>query len=139
MKTWDNSLLTVLGSTTYDADPIKPAPTHHLIIITRTPEKYKDDEVMGQLEFTCESPSQLVARYRESGLTQMLVAGGSQLATSFLRAQLIDELWLTIEPKIFGTGKNLVANEDMDIDLKLISVEQANEQGTLMIKYAVIK
>ncbi len=35
----------------------------------------------------------------------MLVVGGPHVATSFLKAQLIDELWLTIEPKIFGMGE----------------------------------
>lgn len=139
IKTWDESRLTVLGSATYDADPIKPSPSHHLIIMTRRPEKYKADEVVGRLEFTNESPAQLVARYQNEGLRQMLVAGGSQVATSFLKAKLIDELWLTIEPKIFGTGRNLVVPEDMDIELQLISMERANERGTLITKYAVMK
>jgi len=69
----------------------------------------------------------------------VLVVGGSHIATSFLREQLIDELWLTIEPKIFGTGANFVTEEKLDIDLKLLSSEQINEQGTLITKYRVIK
>ena len=59
--------------------------------------------------------------------------------TSFLKEQLIDEVWLTIEPKIFGTGGNFVIEEELDIDLKLLSCEKVNEQGTLITKYAVIK
>jgi dihydrofolate reductase len=65
--------------------------------------------------------------------------GGAHIATSFLKEKLIDEVWLTIEPKIFGAGSNFVINESLDIDLKLLSFEKINEQGTLITKYSVIK
>ena len=69
----------------------------------------------------------------------MLVTGGQHIATSFLKEGLIDELWLTIEPKIFGMGENFVTQEKLDIDLNLISCEKVNERGTLITKYVVIK
>jgi len=65
--------------------------------------------------------------------------GGGQIAALFLKAQLIDELWLTIEPRIFGIGASFVNDEKLNIELKLLSCEQANEQGTLILKYKVIK
>lgn len=138
-KIWDDSPLTVMGSSTFDAEPIKPTPTHHLIVMTRTPAKYKDHEVIGQLEFTNRSPAQLVAHYEKEGPNQMLVVGGAHIATSFFKAKLIDELWLTLEPKIFGTGGNFVINENLDVDLQLLSVEKVNVRGTLIAKYSVIK
>ena len=138
-KTWDDSSLIVMGSSTFDANPTKPTPTHHVVVMTREPAKYKDYEVIGQLEFTDKSPAQLVAHYEKKGLKQMLVAGGAHIATSFLKAKLIDELWLTIEPKIFGAGGNFVSKENLDIDLQLLSVEKVNERGTLITKYSVIK
>jgi dihydrofolate reductase len=61
------------------------------------------------------------------------------VATSFFKDHLIDELWLTIEPRIFGTGGNFVTEEKLDIDLHLISCEKVNEQGTLITKYAVLR
>ena len=136
---WDNSKLTVMGSSTFVAEPKKANPAHHLVVMTRTPAKYKDLEVIGQLEFTNQSPAQLVAHYEELGLKQMIIVGGPHIATSFFKAQLIDELWLTIEPKIFGTGGNFVINENIDIDLQLIDVERVNERGTLITKYAVMR
>ncbi len=136
---WDASSLTVMGSSTFDAEPIKPNPTQHLIIMTRNPVKYKDYEVVGQLEFSNQSPAQLVNHYEKEGLKQMLIVGGPHLATSFFKAQLIDELWLTIEPKIFGTGGNFVINENLDVDLQLLSFEKVNARGTLIAKYSVIK
>ncbi len=69
----------------------------------------------------------------------MLVVGGPHVATSFLKEQLIDELWLSIEPKIFGAGSNFAIGEKLDINLRLIQCDQVNEQGTLITKYAVVK
>jgi dihydrofolate reductase len=67
-----------------------------------------------------------------------LIVGGAHIATSFLKDELIDELWLTLEPKIFGIGANFVIKEKLDIRLKLISCTTANQQGTLMMKYRVL-
>ena len=77
-------------------------------------------------------------RFKKANEETVLIVGGAQIATLFLKAQLIDELWLTIEPKIFGTGSSFVNDEKLDFELKLISCEKANEQGTLITKYKVI-
>jgi dihydrofolate reductase len=131
--------LIVMGSNTYNADPMKPSPAYQLVIMTRSPSEYTANEIAGQIYFTNEPPAGLVARFEEEGYDQMLIVGGAQIATSFLKKQLIDELWLTIEPEIFGLGGNFVLAEKLDINLTLISCEQVNKQGTLITKYAVIK
>jgi riboflavin biosynthesis pyrimidine reductase len=69
----------------------------------------------------------------------MLVVGGAHIGTSFLKEQLIDELWLTIEPRILAAGSNFAIEEKLDINLQLISCEKVNEKGTLITKYAVLK
>ena len=138
-KLWDNSRLIIMGSNTYNAGPIKPSSNHLIAIMTQHPSKYKSHEVLGQLEFTNNSPVQVAKRFEKEGYEHMLVAGGAHIATSFLKEQLIDEVWLTIEPKIFGVGGNFVAEEKLDINLQLINYEKVNKQGTLITKYAVIK
>lgn len=138
-KIWKASRLIVMGSNTYNAAPIKPSKVHFLVIMTRDTSKYKTKEIDGQIEFTNELPAQLVARFEKQGQELMLIVGGAHIATSFLKEQLIDELWLTIEPKIFGLGGNFVTSEKLDINLNLISCEKVNDQGTLITKYAVIK
>jgi len=91
-----------MGSNTFNAEPIKPTSNHLLVIMTRQPHKYKSYETLGQLEFKNESPDQLTKQFENEGYEYMFVVGGAHIATSFLKEQLIDELWLTIEPKIFG-------------------------------------
>ncbi len=136
---WKDSRLIVMGSSTYNADRIKPAVNQCFIVMTSEPEKYKELEIPGQLEFLDNSPAQLSARLEEQGYKNMLLVGGAHIATSFLKEQLVDELWLTIEPRIFGTGSNFVIEEELDIELSLISCEKVNDRGTLITKYAVLK
>jgi len=91
------------------------------------------------LEFRNESPKKLVKELEEKGYKQMLLVSGGRLATSFFVENLIDELWLTLEPRIFGTGELFVQEKEFDITLKLLSHEKLNEQGTLLLKYKVEK
>jgi len=135
----NESKLIVMGSNTFNTDSFKPSAGHLLTIMTRHPDKYKSLEVPGQIEFTNESPAALTARFKSKVYKQMLVIGGPHIATSFLKEQLIDELWLTFEPKIFGTGGNFVTDVKLDINLRLIHFEKVNEQGTLITKYTVLK
>ena len=138
-KVWSESRLIVMGSATFNADTFNPSPGHLIIIMTSHPDSYKSFEVPGQMEFTNETPVELYSRFTTKGYSQMLVVGGAHVATSFLKDQLIDELWLTIEPKIFGMGGNFATDAELDIDLRLIQSEKVNDQGTLITKYAVLK
>jgi dihydrofolate reductase len=138
-KVWNESRLIVMGSNTFNADKFSPSASNQIIIMTSYPDKYKDLETPGQIEFTNETPAELTSRFIMKGHQQILVIGGPHIATSFLKEELIDEIWLTIEPKIFGMGDNFATGAKLDIDLRLIQSEKVNEQGTLITKYAVMK
>ena len=118
-KVWNESRLIIMGSSTFNADTFNPSPDHQIIIMTSHPDRFKSFEIPGQMEFTNETPVQISSRFTISGQQQMLVVGGPHIATSFLKEQLIDELWLTIEPKIFGTGENFATDTKLDINLRL--------------------
>ena len=137
-KVWNDSQLIVMGSNTFNSG-FFPSPNHKLIVMTGHPDKYKNLKTSGQIEFTSESPAKLIDRFKNNGYEQMLVVGGPHVATSFLMVELIDELWLTFEPKIFGIGGNFATGIKLDINLRLIHFEKVNEQGTLITKYAVLK
>lgn len=136
---WNNAHLIVMGSKTYDADMLKPSPHRLAVVMTTNPLRYKQLEIPGQLEFSNNTPEEIVARFTAGGYGQMMVVGGPHIATSFIKAQLIDELWLTIEPIIFGSGGSFVIEEELDINLRLISCEKVNEHGTLFTRYTVVK
>jgi dihydrofolate reductase len=66
----------------------------------------------------------------------MLLVGG-QTNTSFFRAGLVNEMFVTVEPAIFGRGRDLLDDGALDAKLQLISVEKLNERGTLTLRYLV--
>lgn len=137
-KLLKESKLVIIGSKTFIADPLKPVPGRLLVIMTNHPSDYSKYAVDGQIEISDESPSRLVARFEKEGYQEMTVVGGPAIASSFLKEKQIDELWLTIEPKIFGRGGNFVTETKLDIILQLMSCEKVNDQGTLITRYSVI-
>ena len=136
---WDEAKLIIMGSNTFNAGHFSATSDRLLVVMTNDPSNYKKQEVPGQIEFTDTSPVELTERFQKAGYQKMMVVGGAQVATSFFKDELIDELWLTIEPIILGTGGSFVNEEKLNIDLQLIGFEKVNERGTLITKYAVIK
>jgi dihydrofolate reductase len=136
---WKKARLIVLGSRTFLAEQIKPPGNSLLVVMTHDPGQFRSRVVPGRLEFTNASPAELLSRFTEEGYDEMLVAGGPHVAASFLGGGLVDELWLTIEPKIFGSGDSLFGEGPLDITLRLLSSRQVNPQGTLINRYQVLK
>lgn len=133
--------LIVMGRATYDASKpvIKIGKNKLRIVLTHSPKKHLNQTIKNQLEFTGESPEQLVKRLTLAGYKKMLLVGGSIINGLFLKQNLVDELYLTIEPKIFGNGKNFVEGQLLNTKLQLISIKKINKTGTLLLKYKVIK
>jgi dihydrofolate reductase len=59
---WNETRLIVMGSNTYNAEPIKPSSNHFFVVMTGHPSDYKGMETSGKLEFTNESPEKLFTR-----------------------------------------------------------------------------
>lgn len=133
--------LVVMGANTYESNRkiIKLEENKLRIVITRSPIKYKNQEKKGLLEFTSENPANLVQRLSSLGYKQMLLAGGGEINSFFLKEGLVDEIYLTIEPKIFGLGKSLFTEDNLNVNLMLKSVKRLNKSGTIQLIYAVQK
>lgn len=80
---------------------------------------------------------------RETGFSlpddvaEALLVGGSELNAEFFKRKLINEIYLTIEPKIFGEGLPLAQIAGLEVQLELLTVKQLNQQGTLLLHYNV--
>jgi dihydrofolate reductase len=138
-RIWKESDLIVMGSRTYFLNVITPSPSRLVLVMTGNPGIYKDREIPGQIEFTEKGPSELVNEFSRRNYELMTVVGGAHLATSFLKEKLVDELWLTIEPCIFGKGQDLIINDDIEVQLELKEIERVNDKGTLISKYGIIR
>ena len=121
----------IFGSRTYDTIG-KPLPGRLNVVMTRHPERYAPSE---GLLFHSDTPKRLLEDLAREGYDEAILAGGGVINTLFIKSRLVDELLLTISPRLFGQGIPLFS-EKMDLDLELINVERL-EADTLLIRYAV--
>src|SRR3989344_425600 len=131
----------VMGSGTYKTirGRLRLSPDKLRVVLTHRPKDFAKDTVFNQLEFMAKNPEEFVYHLESRGCKKLLVAGGSQMITDFLKAELVDEFYLTIEPLIFGYGTPLLVHEELDIKLKLLSQKTLNSQGTLLLIYKIIR
>jgi dihydrofolate reductase len=107
------------------------------IVLTRTPQNFAPDARSGVLEFSAASPIDLLKELSARGHQRCALLGGAQIYSLFLKAALVDELWLTIEPCLFGAGTPLVS-EALDIRLRHLSTENLTAD-TALSKYEVLR
>ncbi|HEY1835899.1 MAG TPA: dihydrofolate reductase family protein [Candidatus Saccharimonadales bacterium] len=127
----------VMGRKTYEVVHQRPRPDRLYVVLTHHPENFAAEAVACRLEFITASPKQVVEDIAKRGFKTLLVVGGSVVNTAFLKAGLVDELYLTIEPRIFGAGKSLVESVPLDISLRLRETRALNSHGTLLAHYAI--
>ena len=123
----------VMGRKTFDTFG-KPLKDRRLIILTAAPDAITVESVEG----SSESPAELVARLASEGVRELAVCGGASVYSQFLAAGLVDEIYLTIMPKIFGTGVPLFGTQQ-DADLELIHSELLEDGNSVLVHYRVVK
>lgn len=69
---------------------------------------------------------------------RVVVAGGSILNTSFLREELVDEVYVDVEPVILGLGIPFSQREDFYTKLEYIGIKKLSE-NTIQLHYKVVK
>jgi dihydrofolate reductase len=136
LKTFDCSLF---GARTFEASKtsiLKSLSSERLRVVwTRTPEKYAEYEQRESLEFYSGSLTVLFATLETRGKTKCAILGGTSVYTECIKQNLVDELWLTLEPLAFGGGKKLFEGE-IDVRFELLSTEHLSS-NTLLLKYKV--
>ena len=125
----------VMGSRTYNTIG-RALPERQTIIYTSRPEALNglDDPA---IQTTQEEPSHLIERLATEGATGLAVCGGAQIYSLFAQAGVIDEVYLTIEPVLFGTGVPLFGQE-LALQLELIDSQNLNDNAVLL-HYRVAK
>jgi riboflavin biosynthesis pyrimidine reductase len=88
------------------------------------------------VETTTEEPSALVRRLENEGVETLAVCGGAAIYDMFLRAGVVDEVYATIEPVLFGEGVKLLSDE-LSVQLELLNIDRPND-STLFLHYRVL-
>ncbi len=82
-------------------------------------------------------PEEVIKELENMGYEAAILGGGAFINGMFLEHKLVDEIMVTIEPKIFGDGLSLFKG-DFDVNLKLKEVEKINDDS-VVLKYEVTK
>jgi dihydrofolate reductase len=122
----------VMGSKTF-ATIGRALPGRKTIVYTRDPHESDIDDVT----FTNEAPADLVNRLANEGHESLAICGGASIYSLFMESGVVDELYLTIEPVVFGTGVPLFGNT-LENGLTLLSAENLNP-STVLLHYSVNK
>ncbi|ALL06104.1 deaminase [Pedobacter sp. PACM 27299] len=64
--------------------------------------------------------------------------GGAELSDSFMKAALVDELWLSVHPILLGSGKPLFREQDSRHKLTLLE-SQTYKTGLVSLRYSIHK
>lgn len=120
--------------------------TYH--ILTKQPEFEEFKKVklvaVSQQDFPTLSSDHLVAHSPREALEllkdhkEVIVAGGGILNASFMAENLVDEIYLDVEPIAFGKGIRLFRESAFEAKLKLLEVKNLSN-NELQLHYQVLK
>jgi dihydrofolate reductase len=121
----------IMGEKTFRTFP-KPLPDRLNVVFTLE----KNPPETPGVKWVSGEPEKVLAELESAGFKSAILGGGAFVNSDFLKRGLIDEIWLTVEPKIFGDGLGVFGG-DFDANLKLLDVEKINE-NSVVLKYKVL-
>ena len=124
----------VLGRKTYEVSLRMGAKfdSGRTIVFSRHPPANTPSGV----EFVHDAIGPFVSRLREQPGKDIWLMGGGEIIASFLDAQAIDELVISVAPVFIGEGIPLIARRHRHVPLDLQSVERF-EDGLVQLRYCV--
>jgi|SRR3989344_259120 len=90
----------------------------------------------GSVTFLNPEKHNLVKFLREKKYKKVAVAGGGKVYDYCLRHNMLDELFVTIEPYVFTAGNLMfLGREFKKHKFTLVSAKKLNKKGSLLLKY----
>ena len=129
VETTKKAGVVVMGQNTYETIG-KPLPGRHNVVYSR-------DRQYEGVQVTQAEPEALLKELESKGYKEVAVCGGSTIYTMFMEAGVVDKLYLSVEPVLFGQGMTLF-NKELDVKLVLVQERKLGEQ-TLLLEYDVVK
>ena len=129
----------IMGRATYETIG-HPLPRRLIIVLTRDSEKQSElarrklkmDYLPNNLRFTSKSPQEVLAALANEGYEQVALCGGASLYQLFTDEDLVDEMFITIEPIEFGDGIKLFKDNKVFGNFQLVKEMPLNQQGTIV-------
>jgi len=114
----------------------KPLKDRINIVLTGTPEKFNEYEQKYRKEiyFTDKPPEILLRNLEENGFNEVALIGGPTINSLFLEKDLIDEIFLTIEPVIIEGDLSVFKYVNIKYEFSLKDFKKLNE-NTMLLHY----
>ena len=124
----------IMGKTTYnilvpDYLPLKNEGVH--VVLTHDTSAHG---AQSNVVFTDETPQAIVEMLEGQGYSEAVIIGGTATVSEFIKAGLVNELILVIEPVLFGAGLPLLKDVDAEYALSLEDVRKLNDH-TVQLHY----
>ena len=87
--------------------------------------------------FTDDAPQEVVRILEARGHQEAVIIGGTQTVSEFMTSGLVDELYLVVEPVLFGAGLPLLRGVDDDYKMTLLDVQKLSPH-TVQLHYRLI-
>lgn len=120
----------IVGNSTYKT-AIVPLSKRNCIVLTRSVKKQKQEAP--NLLYLNPKGANVKTAIKKAGYRKVAVLGGAQTYAYCLEHKLLTDLYLTIEPVIFGAGIPLFAGKYKLRKTKVVSVRTLNRKGTVLI------
>ena len=124
----------IMGKTTYnylapDHLPLRNEGT--LAVLTHDTAA---EPVQSNVVFTDKNPQGIAAMLESRGHSEAVVIGGTTTVSAFMRAGLVNELILVVEPVLFGAGLPILKDVDHEYDMTLYDLKKLNDH-TVQLHY----
>ena len=110
--------------------------TRNYIVLTRSAKTFKKQS--RQVLYLNPQKIDLKKTIEKLGYKKVCILGGTQTYSLMLRKNLLDEIFLTVEPLVFGTGLTFFEGNLPAAKFKLISIKKLNHQGAILLHYQKI-
>lgn len=126
----------IMGRKTFETFSRYPKDSHW-VIYTSDKENFKKPQSKHiTVETTDLSPKELLEKLKNDGKKEVAICGGSSIYTMFMNSGLVNKLYLTVEPVLFGKGIKLFGDNLEQISLKLVNTNHLSSQ-TIVLEYEV--
>lgn len=128
----------IMGRVTYEKHTKNKKSHKPVIVFTRSIKGLKiDEEKNSEVHFFHDKKDDLIHLCDLLQYNIVTILGGAEIYHWFLEQKLVTDVFLTVEPILFGEGKNLLKGDFLpdQKNWKLISAQQLNQQGTTLLHY----
>jgi len=128
----------IIGRNTYqlmkNAGEISSFSNILIVVLTRNKRLVKENN---NLLIVNKSPKEIIKMLTSMGFRSALIAGGGKTNSSFLKQNLIDEVYLDIHPQISSRGTHLFNDGGSNMKLKLMNTKKLSD-NVLQMHYKIL-